>query len=203
MEQLYQIDVSLFKLINEGLANPFLDVVMVFLTSFKKSWFIAALTCIYVLVRRKKEGLVILVLFGLAIALADQTASSFFKPLIERTRPCFALENVNLLVRQTRSYSFASSHAANTAAVATLIWIFFSKSGRTDRLFALAVAVYAVLVGYSRIYVGVHYPSDVLGGMVIGVASGSLVYLAYSYTMKNYIHLHLAKTDRAITKTRF
>ncbi|NTV45727.1 MAG: phosphatase PAP2 family protein [Chlorobiales bacterium] len=203
MGLLYQIDVTLFRLINDGLANPVLDVVMVFLTSFSKSWFIAALAGLFILVRRQKEGAVVIFLCVLAVTLADQTASSFFKPLIERTRPCFALEEVRLLVRQVRSYSFASSHAANTAAVAAVVWIFFSKSGRIDRIFSLTIIFYALLVGLSRIYVGVHYPSDVLGGIVIGVASGSIVYLLYSYSMKNFIHLRLSKTDGRITKTRF
>lgn len=203
MGLLYQIDVTLFRLINDGLANPVLDVVMVFLTSFSKSWFIAALAGLFILVRRQKEGAVVIFLCVLAITLADQTASSFFKPLIERTRPCFALEEVRLLVRQVRSYSFASSHAANTAAVATVVWIFFSKSDRVDKFFTLTIAFYAFLVGYSRVYVGVHYPSDVLGGIVIGVASGSIIYLLYSYSMKNFIHPRLSKTDGRITKTRF
>lgn len=187
VEQLYALDVWLFRLGNEALASPFMDWFMVFLTKFSKSWPIAAFAAMYTLVRRKWDGLMIIFLCGLAIGIADQTASGFLKPFFERVRPCHELENVRLLIRQVRSYSFASSHAANTAAVATVIWIFFYNSSKIDKAFAIFLSTYAPLVAFSRVYVGVHYPSDIFAGMIIGILSGVLVYLIYSYIVKNVI----------------
>jgi len=188
MESLYGIDVWLFRLGNEAVANPVFDVLMVFLTKFKQSWPIAAFAALFVMARRKWDGVAIIFLCGVAIGIADQTASGFLKPFFERTRPCFALEDVRLIIRQVRSYSFASSHAANTAAVATVIWIFFANSGqKIERAFAIFLAVYAAMVAYSRVYVGVHYPSDIFAGMIIGIISGTIAYTAYSYVVKNYV----------------
>lgn len=190
MEALYQFDVWLFRLINEGWGQPYLDGVMLFVTDFKRAWVVAALAALYLMVTRKKESAVPMVLSLLAIAIADQIASAVLKPLVQRTRPCFELENVRLLLDQTRSFSFASSHAANTAAVATVVWLFCAPSNRLDKLFAVAIACFAFLSGYSRIYVGVHYPLDVLAGWGIGVASGAIVYVIASFVWKNIIVPH-------------
>ncbi|MCS7210867.1 MAG: phosphatase PAP2 family protein [Chloroherpetonaceae bacterium] len=187
MELLYQFDVWLFRWVNEGFGQPYLDSVMLFVTDFKRSWVIAALAAGYLIVTRKRESVLPIVLSMLAVAIADQTASGLLKPLVQRARPCFELENVRLLLDQTRSFSFASSHAANAAAVATVAWLFCANSGRVDRLFAFALIGFAFLSGYSRVYVGVHYPLDVLAGWGIGVASGALVYLSVSFVWKNYL----------------
>jgi undecaprenyl-diphosphatase len=196
VEQLIEFDIWLFRLGNESLASPFMDWFMVFLTKFKQSWPIAAFSAAFVLYRRKWDGLIIIFLCGLAIGIADQTASGFFKPLVERVRPCHALEDVRLIIRQVRSFSFASSHAANTAAVATVVWLFFYRAKSIDRAFAIFLAVYAPLVAYSRVYVGVHYPSDILAGMLIGILSGGLVYLMYSYIFKNYVQPYSLSKSR-------
>lgn len=187
METLYALDVALFRAVNEAAGNAVVDAFFVFLTTFKQSWWIAALAAVFIVVRRRWEGLTVLLLCVAAIAIADQVASHIFKPLVQRTRPCFELADVRLLINQPRSFSFASSHAANSAAVATILYFFFGKSTALDKGFAWAMGVYAFLVGLSRVYVGVHYPSDVLGGFAIGVLAGATVYGAFSYFWKNVI----------------
>ncbi len=189
METLYALDVALFRAVNNQTGVAFLDTFFIFLTKFNQSWWVVALATVFIFVRRKWEGITVLLLCIVAIVLADQTASHFFKPLVQRTRPCFELPDVHLLINQPRSFSFASSHAANAAAVATVLFFFFSKSTRLDRGFVWVMSLYAFLVGLSRVYVGVHYPSDVLGGFLIGIASGMLTYGGFSYVWKNVIEV--------------
>ncbi len=187
LDALYQFDVWLFRLINEGIGQPYLDTLMLFVTDFKRSWVVAAFASLYIIFTRRRESVLPLALCLLAIAVADQTASGVLKPLVQRTRPCFELEHVRLLLDQTRSFSFASSHAANTAAVATVMWIFLSKSSLSDRSVAWGLVVFSFLSGYSRVYVGVHYPLDVLAGWGIGVGAGTLTYLCITFVWKNYL----------------
>jgi undecaprenyl-diphosphatase len=189
METLYAFDVALFRAVNDQTGIAFFDALFIFLTKFNQSWGIAALASVFIFIRRKWEGLTVLLLCVVAIAIADQTASHLFKPLIQRTRPCFELADVHLLINQPRSFSFASSHAANTAAVATILFFFFAKSTLLDKSFVWVMSGYALMVGLSRIYVGVHYPSDVMGGFLIGVAGGALTYGAFSYVWKNVIEV--------------
>lgn len=183
-----QVDARLFQLLNHSLAHPALDDLMLFLTKPKLSGHILWLTALFVALRRGRDGLWIVLLLLLSVGMADYTASGIFKPLFHRVRPCFALDGVRLLIDQSHSFSFASSHAANSTAIATLIWIFFWRGELIDKLFAVTMIAYAAMVSFSRIYVGVHYPGDVLGGMVIGLVSASLIYTAFAWIVKNVVH---------------
>jgi undecaprenyl-diphosphatase len=182
-----EFDTWLFFAVNHGFVNPVFDWLMPFLTNFKESWEIAALALVYTIWRRQWNGTMIVLLCVVSLAIADQTASHLFKPWVQRIRPCFALADVRLMVNQSNSFSFASSHAANTAAVATMLWFFFWHGTLDEKLFSITMIVYAALVSLSRVYVGVHYPSDVLAGAAFGCAAASLVYLTYSYTYKNFL----------------
>ncbi len=102
-----------------------------------------------------------------AVALSDQITCSVLKPLVARVRPSNALPEgaFRLLVGKSSAFSFPSAHAANSAAVATVV------SWRWPRFAALAFAL-AALIAYSRVYVGLHYPGDVVGGAVLGIMCG-------------------------------
>jgi len=188
MGGLEQVDAWLFQLLNHALAHPALDDLMLFLTKPKFSGHILWLTALFIVLRKGRDGFWIVLLLLLSVGIADYTASGIFKPLFQRVRPCFALEGVRLLVDQTHSWSFASSHAANSTAIATLIWIFFWKGKLIDKLFTVTMIIYAAMVAFSRIYIGVHYPGDVLGGIVIGLASAALIYTAFAWVVKNVVH---------------
>lgn len=188
MTGLEQADAGLFLLLNHSFAHPALDDLMLFVTNMKLSFHVILLVLIFILVRRGKDGLFVILLLLVAVGIADYTASGIMKPLFHRVRPCFALEGVRLLVSQTHSYSFASSHAANSTAIAGLIRLFFWQGDRVDRVFTLLIIAYASMVSFSRIYIGVHYPGDVLGGMVIGLASVTIVYSSAAWIVKNVVH---------------
>ena len=188
MGGLEQADAWLFQLLNHKLAHPALDDLMLFLTTPKLSGHIFVLLALFIAIRKGKEAIYLIPLLLLAVGLSDFTASGIMKPLFHRIRPCFALEGVRLLVDQTRSWSFASSHAANSTAIASLVWLFFWRGEAVDKAFTVVVIFYAVMVSFSRIYIGVHYPGDVFGGIVIGLASAGLIYTASAWIVKNVVH---------------
>lgn len=109
----------------------------------------------------------------LTILLADQVSSGLMKPYFERLRPCHNPELEGLLYVYGRCgglYGFVSSHAANTFGVATFLTLILRKKQKGIKWLFL----YAVIVSYSRIYLGVHYPLDVLFGALVGVLSAYL-----------------------------
>ena len=165
MNSLIDIDRALFVLINQGLANPVFDLVMPIITSLRALLpFLVAGALFYLWYGGKKGRYVLLILIA-AVALSDGISSHLIKPWIERLRPCVELEGVRALLGIKTSLSFPSSHAANMAAAATILSYFHR---RYLWIFIFAAAT----IGFSRIYVGVHYPGDVVGGAVIGVSAG-------------------------------
>ncbi|MEI8032864.1 MAG: phosphatase PAP2 family protein [Chlorobiaceae bacterium] len=195
MTPIEQADVWLFQLVNLRLVHPAADDLMVFLTRGSLSWPILFIAALFIIMRKGREGVQIVLLALLAVGLSDFIASGIFKPLVHRSRPCFSLEHVRLLITQVHSYSFASSHAANSAAVATTAWIFFHRGPAIEKLFSGLMILYAMGVAYSRVYVGVHYPGDVLAGIVIGIFSAALSYLVFSYIVKNIVQPHLMRRE--------
>jgi len=188
MGPIEQADIWLFRLINRSLVSPAADDLMVFLSDPHLSLHILLLAAAFMLVRRGRDGLVLLLLAAIAVGISDFTASGIMKPLFQRVRPCYALEGVRLLVNQPHSWSMASSHAANAAAVVTIVRIFFHGGPAADRAFALLMTLYGLLVAGSRIYIGVHYPGDVLVGVAIGIASALTVYTTAAWTVKRFVH---------------
>jgi undecaprenyl-diphosphatase len=164
---LEQIDLAVLHFVNQTAAAPWLDPFFLFLTDppYREIW-IAAFVLLLA-IRGGKRGRIAAVLAILAVALADQTSATVLKPLVERTRPCFAHpDEVRLLPpRQARSPSFPSSHAPNASAVAVVLFT-------VRRWLGFAGLALAFLIAYSRPYVGVHYPSDTLGGAMLGAALG-------------------------------
>jgi undecaprenyl-diphosphatase len=187
MAPIEQADVWLFRLLNLNLVNPAADDLMVFLTSGRLSWHIFVLASLFMVIRKGKTGFLVILLALFAVGFSDFVASGILKPLVQRIRPCFALDHVRLLITQPKSYSFASSHAANSSAVATVTWIFFHRGVLVEKLFTGLMILCALAVSFSRVYVGVHYPGDVLVGMVIGICCAFLIYLVFSWVLKNII----------------
>jgi len=158
------LDTHLFVLLNQRWTSPFLDVVMPYLTDFDHWRVPLILVLLLALARGKAEARVGILVAILAVALTDQVCSSGVKPLFERPRPFRELEGVRQLVG-AHDWSFPSSHAANTFAAGVFLALRFARFRW--------ILIIPVLVSYSRVYVGVHYPLDVLGGALLGGAIGA------------------------------
>ena len=172
MDFLIGIDQSIFWFLNTTTANPLLDKVMPFITE-RDNWFLLYIFLFFFFfLKLGKNGRVATIVVILAVTLADQTTSSILKPLFERLRPCHELEGVRLLVGCGGKYGFPSSHAANFFATATVFSVFFPK-------YKILYLVLAFLVAYSRIYVGVHYPSDVVVGSLVGALGAFILCKLY------------------------
>lgn len=168
MAFLYAIDRAVFLFFNRTLANPVFDFVMPYITE-EDYWRIPILLVwLALVIFGGKKGRIVALLVIPILTLSDQVSSFVVKPWVQRVRPCFVVEGARLLIDQSRSFSFPSSHAANNAAAAVL---FSVKYRRYTWVFVFIAGV----VAYSRVYVGVHYPSDILGGALLGVLCAGVI----------------------------
>lgn len=148
-------------------------------------WVPLAASLLYVIIKNNKwkEALLIVCMVGLVILLADRISSGFFKPFFHRFRPTHDPEIMGLVdvVNGYRSgkYGFLSGHAANSFGVITFVSLLIRRKG-----FTFALIIWAALNCYSRIYLGVHFPGDILCGTVLGCLIGVLVYYLYRFLNK-------------------
>jgi undecaprenyl-diphosphatase len=163
MRLIADIDLWLFRLANAGGASPWLDRFFLWLTAPPARGWIFVLLALALSVFGGRRGRAAVLVMLAAVAATDLTAAELVKPALDRLRPCFALPEVSLLLpRQAHSPSFPSSHAANAFAVAVLLF-------PVSRSLGVGGILIAALIAYSRLYLGVHYPSDLLGGTVLGI----------------------------------
>ncbi len=165
---LYRIDCSILLVIHQNWRCPPADVVFKWMHDSEHFVIPLALVWLYLMIFGGRQGRVLGLLIAIGLLLTDQASSQLLKPLVGRTRPCFEVDGVNALVHQVHSKSFPSGHATNNFGAAT---IFYLVCGR--RL--IWVLPLAAVIGFSRIYLGVHYPSDVFCGMLLGIGIGFLV----------------------------
>jgi len=186
MEQILELDRKLFLELNGGFHAPWLDQVMMFLSS-TAAWIPLYLILLYVIIKNyRQETWMVLLTIAITILLADQITSTFMKPFFERPRPSHdpELERLVYIVDHYRGgkYGFASSHAANTFGIATLMWFFLKKY----RPWVGILFLWAVGVGYTRIYLGVHYPGDILAGELVGFLSALVAWHLFKI-LKNFM----------------
>jgi undecaprenyl-diphosphatase len=178
MEYLLELDRDVFLALNSFHA-PWLDPIMLYISN-KVVWIPFYIVLAYFIFKQEgKKGVLVLVCIALTILLADQITSSIMKPYFERFRPSHdpALEGMVHIVNGDRGgrFGFASSHAANTFGVALFIFLLFRI--RTQKV--AWIFLWAGIVSYSRIYLGLHYPGDIIVGGLVGLVCAWACYILY------------------------
>lgn len=179
MTELLQFDRWLFHLINGEWHWPVLDAIMPYWRE-KSTWIpLYVLMAGFVIWKFRQKALFFLLAAGLTVALADTISSRVVKQAVHRLRPCndqAVRDEVKLLIDCGPGYSFTSSHATNHFAVAVFLCL---TLGAVYPRIRVPLLLWAASISYAQVYVGVHYPLDVLGGALLGTLIGYLVAMAY------------------------
>ena len=179
MEQLIYLDYALFEWIHHGLQHPWLDAIMP-LWREKTTWIPMYLLWAVLLVSRYRlKGFFFLLALGAPVGTPDFTSSEIIKKNVKRPRPCreVALEEpARGLVHCGGGFSFTSSHATNHFAVAVFLFLSWGRLWKRWRWLLLA---WAGSIALGQVYVGVHYPLDILAGSLLGTTLGVLGHAIY------------------------
>ena len=178
-DQFLQLDRHLFYFVNHDLANPFFDRIMPWMRN-PQFWiplylFIIGF-CIY---KFKKQGVIIILFVALSAGFADFTSAAIIKPLVKRVRPCRdTTVSITDIARVNcgTGYSFPSTHATDHFALAFSLIILFYKKWHWIWFWGI---LWASIICFAQVYVGVHYPLDVIGGALYGMLVGWFFAKAY------------------------
>ncbi|WP_192820906.1 phosphatase PAP2 family protein [Rufibacter sp. LB8] len=185
MEKLKALDQELFLELNSH-HSPFWDSLMVFVSN-KFVWIPFYLLLIVLLVYfYKRRGALMIMTLGASVGLADYVSSGIFKPLFERLRPCHeAVLGATVYVVEGCGgrFGFVSSHAANSFAIAAFLCFLLPAR---QWLLKVLLVFWAVVISYSRIYLGVHYPGDITVGAAIGTGAAFLGVYLYKQICQRY-----------------
>ena len=166
MDFLQRTDFSVLEFIQDNMRCGFLDAVMTFLTHLGDKGILWILIGLVMLFFKKHRICGIKILIGLLLGLI--IGNLIVKNLFERSRPCWLEPIENMLIAVPKDYSFPSGHTMSGAVAATVLMLI-------DRRIGIPAAVLAVLIAFSRLYLYVHFPTDVLVGAAIGVLIGIAV----------------------------
>lgn len=183
LEKLIQLDVQLLVFLN-GLGSATYDGLWLFITK-QSNWTPFFLVLLYLVYKKIgiKFTLYLLLFVTLLLVVTDQT-TNLFKVTFQRLRPCNnpEINSIIRLVKPSNSFSLFSGHAANSSATMTFLFLLLKKYYR----FAFLLFLFPLIFAYSRIYLGLHYPLDIVTGYLFGSTFGFVTYKLYQkYILKN------------------
>lgn len=160
MEAILGFDFAILDFIRENIANPLMDVIMKIVTTSGDAgliWIAAIILCL-VFKKTRRAGVCMAIAMILVLLICNLT----LKPIIARPRPFSLKEGIELIIAAPKDFSFPSGHTASSFAAAIGLFIYHKKLG-------IAALIWATLVAFSRLYMYVHYPTDVMAGMLVGI----------------------------------
>ena len=205
LEKELQLERDLFFFLN-GSDSAFWDNFF-YIFSYKWTWLIFYLCFLWVFIYKKKwkEIICILAAVALLILLSDQISSGIIKPLFHRFRPThhpdfkYLVDIFRFGNYEYRSggFGFISSHAANSFGLATFCALIFR-----NKIFSCTIFLFALITGYSRIYLGVHFISDVIAGAFVGILVGWIIYMIYNWVRHKWLLIESSELKNPIYSIR-
>ncbi len=162
IDTIVEIDKQIMVFFNKTISNPIFDFIMPIITNQNFLVFFGLILIGYLAYFGGKRGRITIVLLLIAASFSDAICFQIIKPWVGRIRPSHEFyEYINLLVSKGGKYSFPSNHAANSFVFATVLSYFYDKN-------RISLYILASTIAFSRVYVGVHYPLDIIFGSIIG-----------------------------------
>ena len=162
IDKIVKIDKQVMVFLNKTISNPIFDFIMPIITNQNFLVFFGLILIGYLAYYGGKRGRITIVLLLIAASFSDAICFQIIKPWVGRIRPSHEFyEYINLLVSKGGKYSFPSNHAANSFVFATVLSYFYDKN-------RISLYILASTIAFSRVYVGVHYPLDIVSGAIIG-----------------------------------
>lgn len=179
MDIVLDLDLYFFNVINQRTQNDLFDFIMPILSDARVWSVLAVIWVLVVFFKQRKSFLKPFFLICLSLSASDLVSYRIIKPWVERPRPCFQVSSTRLLAQGCGSpYGFPSNHASNAMALVIVLYLIYRK-------FLLMGLLLAFAVGYSRIYLGVHFPLDILAGFGVGCICAMTIVIGYTKLEKN------------------
>lgn len=197
-QKILDFDTQTFLFLN-GFHNSFWDTIMLMVTR-KETWLPFYLIILYFIIKKYRSKSILIVIFLALTVVASDQLSVLIKETVQRLRPVYnpAIEHlVHNVLRKGGNYGFVSSHAANSFA----IFIFTSRIFK-NRRYSWLLFLWAVLLCYSRIYSGVHYPLDILGGALLGWLLGVVFYKMMMFIENHFFIARPPKIEKTALEYR-
>jgi undecaprenyl-diphosphatase len=183
LEKIISFDKQLLVYLN-SLGSPAYDGLWLLITK-QANWTPFFLLLAYLIYKKTGlKNLVIIILFLALLLLIGNETVEFCKNHFQRLRPCNdpQIKDIIRIIHQSDTFSFFSGHAANSMASMMFLFLILKKYYK----YAFLIFLYPIIFAYSRIYLGVHFPSDILTGYTFGIIFGIVFYKMYSFFQENY-----------------
>lgn len=194
MSDILSLDQTIFQFINGDLANPVLDWIMPWWRD-KKTWIpVYLILAVFLVFKFKKDGAILLLATILTVGVADLASSKGMKPTFKRLRPCNEMAMEGKVIERAgcgSGYSFTSSHATNHFALSVFLLL---TLGRKFRRIKIPLLLWAASIAFGQVYVGVHYPFDILVGGLLGTTIGFLAMFILSRLFPNLAFFKESRT---------